>query len=411
MRKGFWLSLITVLFIIIYPSLSIANTHFTQIRQLLAAHKTQEAYRLANQIARQQEGNPDFDLLFGSVAIEAGHPDKAIFALDRVLMKQPNNTYAKEKLARAYYVLDQNNARRKPSHNLALGIFSGYDSNINSATANTSINIPYIVGPLLLSGNNINIHDGFFNFAGDWQGSYPISSRHPAGLFWDVNTNYRDNIHNSFFNLNTFNTMGGFMMQHGSYTLRVPLRTQLMYLNGNPLRRALTMGISVDRPIVNDHHVGMVFIEKGSQTYPTVEILTGLTHLGGLGWLYLPDSKTQAATRVYYGVNRAKLINPASHSGLASHYYGAQISLSREILDRHTVSLDLGEQYSAFNDNDPLYIILRKDNFFNLGLSYEWKYNNNFAIVGNYTHFKNNSDLPLFQYDRNVAQIGLKYNT
>ena len=419
MRKGFWLGLITVLFIIIYPPLSIANaskassreTSFVHIRQLLAAHKTKEAYALANQIAHQHEGSPEFDLLFSSVAIEAGHPDLAIFALDRVLMKQPNNKYAKEKLARAYYLLDKTNTQNKPTHNFALGISGGYDSNINSATTNTSIIIFDLAPPLLLSGKNIAIYDSFFDFTGNWQGSYPISSRHPAGLFWDLNTSYRDNIHNSAFNLNTFNTMGGFMMQHGPYTLRVPLRAQLMYLNGNPLRRALTMATNISRPIINDHHVGMVFIEKGSQTYPTAEVLTGLTNLAGLGWLYLPDNKTQATARIYYSINKSKFISPAAHQGLASHYYGGQISLSREILDRNTVSMDLGEQYSTFNDKDPLFRILRKDDFFNLGLKYEWKYNDTLTVVANYMHFKNKSDLPLFQYSRNIAQIGLKYNT
>lgn len=430
-----------------------SQANLTQIKQLMAAHKTQEAYQLVNEMARQEEGHVDFDLLFGTVAIDANHPDVAVFALDRVLMQQPGNAYAKQKLGQAYYLIgDYSSAKpllkaviasgapqalrseakkileqtKRPPKNKAqakssifsFGLAGGYDSNINSATISSSINLPSD-DPIILSEDHRAIHDQVADFTGNWQGYYPMPNSSHAGLFWDINGTYRDNIHNSAFNLNTFNTTGGLMLQKGDYTLRVPLRAQIIYLEGNPLRRALAMAINVSR-LINPRHAGMLFVEKGTQTYPLQNLLSNATNLAGGGWLYLPNNKTQIITRVYYGISQANLDFHASASlndqlaaktsnSFASHYHGAQLSLAREIGDKSSASIDLGEQFATYNVIDPIFLILRKDNFFNLGLTYQWKYNQNITIIGNYTHHQNNSNLPLFQYSRNIAELGLKY--
>lgn len=453
MQKGFSLAFIRILFLT-FNFLLFSAAHatekihqpasLTQIKQLIAAHKTQEAYQLASQMARQEEGNPNFDLLLGSVAIDAKHPDVAVFALDRVLMQQPGNLYAKEKLGQAYYligdyssakpllqaiiasgapqalrreaqkILEQtkhppkNNAQAKSSV-FSLEVSGGYDSNINSATVSSSINIPdaFTHNAIPIPVDSRATHDQIADFTGDWQGYYPLPASTEAGLFWDINDTYRDNIHHSLFNLNTLNTTGGFMLQEGHYTLRVPLRAQIMYLNDAPLRRALAMSINVSR-LINARHAGMLFIEKGTQIYPTHNPLSQATNLAGGGWLYLPDNKTQIITRAYYGIGEGKLGTQASDSS-ASHYYGAQLSLARTMFDKSTASIDLGEQFATYNIIDPIFLILRKDNFFNLGLTYQWKYNQNVTVIGNYTHYQNNSDLPLFQYSRNIAELGLRY--
>lgn len=480
MHKGFRLAALITLFLgFNFPLFSTAHAaekpgsqaRLSQIKQLMSAHKAQEAYQLAIEMAHQEEGRLDFDLLFGAVAIDANHPDVAIFALDRVLMQQPGNLYAKQKLGQAYYLLgDYPSAKRllktviasqapealrseakkileqtkKPpknpgqakSNTFSFEVEGGYDSNINSATTSTSISVPTSFTPLQLSEENLATHDQIANFTGDWQGYYPIPNSSEAGLFWDINDSYRDNIHNAALNLNTFSTMSGLMLQKGNYTLRVPLRTQLMYLSGDPLRRALAMAINVTR-LINPRHAAMLFVEKGTQTYPFQEPsdsssgedqptpplrnpLSAATNLAGGGWFYTLDNKTQVVTRAYYGINRGCLDFYPSASktdrfyarlsnSFSSHYYGAQLSLTRQISDKSSASIDLGQQFATYNIIDAVFEVLRKDNFLNLGLSYQWKYNQNIILMGNYIHYENDSNLPLFQYRRNIVDLGLRY--
>lgn len=471
MQKRFWLGFLATLFILFSVSLSadsLAATNtprhipnsaaYATIRQLLAANKAEEAFQRANQIAPQEEGNIEFDMLLGNAALIAKHPDAAAFAFERVLMQQPHNHYAKVKLAQAYFSINDyaaskallqsiivspatpsliaqandlltqmqhppiNNTQIKASNNFSIEIAGGYDSNVNSATRATVEVFPQpgfgtVIVPLLRDHRQMG--DECFDLYADWQGFHPLPASNEAGLFWDMNAAYRDNMHTSPFNLNTFNSMGGLQLQHGVYTLRVPLRAQLMYLDGQALRRVLAMGINVTRPIINAQHAAMVFAERGAQVYPLQQVLSSTTNIAGGGWLYLPNDKTQAITRAFYGVNDGMVnefpwittnLTKVTSDAFASHYYGAQLSLSRTIFDRGTASIELGGQASTFNRVDPLFLALRKDKFFNLGLKYEWKYSRDITLVGNYVYYKNNSTLPIYQYNRNVAEIGLRYS-
>ena len=49
--------------------------------------------------------NVDFDYAFGIAAVRVGRPGRAIFALERVLWRQPKNHRARLELARAQFDL------------------------------------------------------------------------------------------------------------------------------------------------------------------------------------------------------------------------------------------------------------------------------------------------------------------
>jgi tetratricopeptide (TPR) repeat protein len=136
-------------------------------RQLLSQRKGAEAYQLLRSAAETHAGNPDFDLLYGMSAIDAGRPAEATFALERVLDVQPNNPAAQAELGRAYYEMGENDAAKaqfervrgeklpptvqqnverylaaidtrrraaRTAYSAYVEIGAGYDSNVNSAT-------------------------------------------------------------------------------------------------------------------------------------------------------------------------------------------------------------------------------------------------------------------------------------
>ena len=76
------------------------------IEQLLRGGQAQQAYQLAQSRAAAGMGDPYFDYLLGWAALESGQAGQAVFALERVLMTQPQNQRARLTLARAHLQLE-----------------------------------------------------------------------------------------------------------------------------------------------------------------------------------------------------------------------------------------------------------------------------------------------------------------
>lgn len=82
-----------------------------QANQLVTEGKYIEAFE---PLEFDMSGDETYDLLFGFVALEAGHISLSTLALERVLAVNPDNNTARFHLARAYFVLsDFDGARRE----------------------------------------------------------------------------------------------------------------------------------------------------------------------------------------------------------------------------------------------------------------------------------------------------------
>ena len=149
-------------------------------RQLLRDRQHREAYNLLLPQEPNRAGDPEFDYLLGIAAIDAGDPERGIFALERVLALQPNNHVARAEIARAYLAVGEREAARREFETvrkqripeeakatvdrflsaIAAGDVTqmrgyieagfGYDSNVNSATSQSQIAIPGILGGIVV---------------------------------------------------------------------------------------------------------------------------------------------------------------------------------------------------------------------------------------------------------------------
>ena len=149
------------------PPLAFAQDELQTLRALNQAGRSAEALVLADQMLFMYEGEPAFDLEYGVAAVDSGLISEGIFALERAIMNQPDNLFARLELARAYFAageddmaqaefnrvlateppeevrdnirpyLDAISARegqRRPVWRGNIDLASGYDSNINAST-------------------------------------------------------------------------------------------------------------------------------------------------------------------------------------------------------------------------------------------------------------------------------------
>ncbi len=73
------------------------------MRALVDKGEYEEAYSQGQQMLFDYEGDPEFDLLYGTSAVELGHNQEAIFTFERLLEDEPENIRYKLELARANY--------------------------------------------------------------------------------------------------------------------------------------------------------------------------------------------------------------------------------------------------------------------------------------------------------------------
>ena len=72
----------------------------------------QQAFELLEPLEMERSGDPDFDLVLGIAANQAGHHSRAIFALERALLVNPNNARARAELGHALYAVGDNSGAK-----------------------------------------------------------------------------------------------------------------------------------------------------------------------------------------------------------------------------------------------------------------------------------------------------------
>src|SRR4051812_7406103 len=187
-------------------SAALADALTDRAQRLLAQKQAKQAYDLLLPQESARAGDPEFDYLLGVAALDSGNLERAVFALERVLAVQPNNHLARAEIARAYLAMGERDSarrefetvRRQPIPEDAkatidrylsaiaasdvtqvtgfveLGV--GYDTNVNSATANSQIAVPVLGGTIFdLDRNSKRRSDTFAALSGGLNVTHKLS--------------------------------------------------------------------------------------------------------------------------------------------------------------------------------------------------------------------------------------------
>ena len=76
------------------------------MRVLLEQGRAAEAYALGRRHP-EELGKPEFDFYFGVAAVDTGHAGEGVLALERYIIRFPDNDRARLELARGYFVLGE----------------------------------------------------------------------------------------------------------------------------------------------------------------------------------------------------------------------------------------------------------------------------------------------------------------
>lgn len=94
------------------PAFAAWDDTLRQALQLAESGGAQQAFDMLEPLEMERSGDPDFDLVMGIAANQSGHHTRAIFALERTLMVNPNNPRARAELGHALYAVGDNAGAR-----------------------------------------------------------------------------------------------------------------------------------------------------------------------------------------------------------------------------------------------------------------------------------------------------------
>ena len=412
---------------------------------LVKAGKFSEAYQLLLPYQTDYAGDTDYDYLLGIVALDSGKPTEAIFALERVLAVNPGHLQARAEIARAYLAtgeiaasqqefetVQQQNPPKEVSATIQkyLDIIAtsrsakatsvqgyiegvaGYDSNVNSATANSQFAIPAFGGALSSSLSEVGVEqsDKFGSVATGF------NIRHAVSQYWALiggaNFNQRMNSTWDIFDTKSLDGSFGASLTRGDNNYSAMLQLQSFELDNNRYRNAQGMTAQWQSNLSNSSQAS-TYLQYTYLSYPDHDLRDADRYVVGAAYgrsfasLFMPTAYVSG-----YGGKEKERADDRPYLGHT--LYGVRMGGELKFSAQTTLLATASIESRKYGGPDPLlyllFLVERKDRQSDVGLGIShalgqyWTVNSNL----NYTH--NNSNIILNEYDRTVFSIGLRRN-
>ncbi|MBU1190812.1 MAG: tetratricopeptide repeat protein [Gammaproteobacteria bacterium] len=406
------------------------------IQAQLDSGQPEAAWNLAQQHLAEHAGEPDFDFAAGLAALEAGQPQHAVMAFERVLMVQPSHHRARLELARAYFMLgDFTSARREfqavqtvgPPPNVLRRVDSflaeidlreaqgrtsvtgylelrpGWDSNAASATADSTLVIPAL-GTVSLGASSLETSDRFLDKNAGITLVRPLDKR--RALFADLAYRDRGYVDEHDYSSHSITLSGGLALADGRDRLKLPVQYQSFYLADDEYRRLLTLGAEWSRDL-NTHNQLQVFGQIGALRYPEDATQDVNLLLAGSGWNHrYATIPLLASIAGFLGDESAQETGGDPNGRL---YYGLRLGMQWSGIPEHTPYASLVWQKSRYDADSPVFLQTRDDRFAELRLGWSWQPEADWTLTAEASAIDNQSNINLYEYTRNQFSVGMRY--
>lgn len=428
-------------------------------RQLLNQGQATQAYEVLAAMEDRMAGEPGYDYLLGIAALDAGKPGVAVFALERAVAVEPDNAQARAELARAYFVLRDNELAKKELENVKamappesvqatinkyldaldqrfesmrthVAVYAefgvGFDTNINSAADNDNFVFPssspfFLLAPL----TNENPEENAPYFTGELGAGVTHSVTPDLYFFVNGSATGRENMDGEDYDDIDLKGSLGLRYFRGANTVTATILGERFDLDGNAYRR--TGGLSLQwQYTLNGANQITGFARfanlnyEDSVAYPGNSINDVSQRLVGLAWGH---SLGGAGSPLIF--LSGYLADESADDSVLTSVNGVLRS-TKGHAERDYWGVRLGGQYSPRDDLDLLGSISyqdsdydgvhpsftdreREDELWYLTLGADWRAAAKWTIKPRLTFARNVSNVPLSDYDRVQVFVNARY--
>jgi tetratricopeptide (TPR) repeat protein len=408
-----------------------------EIKALVEKGNAAAAYELAKKHP-DQLGNPAFDFYFGVAAIDSGRAGEGVLALERYVVNFPGNVQARLELARGYFVLGEyTRAReefnevlktnpppavvanierffdairaRESAYRTTAGAFVefglGYDSNINGGVGDANIILPNF-GLVTITPGGVKIGSRFAQLTGGANIVHPVAPG--FAVFGSVSGDLKTHDVHGEFDQGNFGVAGGASYLKDKNLFRGTLSFSQLDVDYNRFRNLA--GLAGEWI----HQLDELQAVSASLQYAELDYagnnsvrdarLYGIS--AGYRRAFIGPWQPQLTVSGAYSQEN----NRRSRDDLGRDIWGVRAAVGITPAPKWAVSAGATAQYSDYQAEDPLFSTTRRDRYYALDASVSYALTRNLSVRGELLLSKNQSNLALYEYKREVAAVKLRYD-
>ncbi len=415
-------------------SLAFADEVLDRARRLIQQKNPQAAYQLLSPLESKRAGEVDYDYLLGISALDAGHREQAVFALERVLAVNPNHVQARAEIARAYFEMGEKvNAKREFQNVRAsnppeavkqtidrylsaleagptrfsgfIEIGVGHDTNVNSATSTNQIAIPALGGIVAtLAPSGVKQSDNFSTAGGALNYVYGFSPDWAVVAGLAGNGKY--NRQHDEFDTGTIDGNLGLRWSREKDAVTVGYQGQDFRVDNNDFRRSNGV-VGQWQHNYSEYHQVSLFVQRANLDYPTQTIRDARRTIGGIAFGYGWDkpSKPVIFGSLYGGTEKEKAdgVPQLGHKPVGGRL-GGQMSISDKVVLFGLVNYER----RVYGGDEPFFLVTRRDKQADLRVGIDYTLSPGWLVVPQVAYTQNDSNIELNKYNRTVASVVLR---
>jgi len=423
-----------------YAASTWADALTDRAKRLLEQKKNQEAYELLLPQEGARAGDPEFDYLLGIAAIEVGENERAVFALERVLAVQPNNSLARAEIARAYYAMGERETAKKEFETVRQqqipegaketidrylsaiqasestqfsGFFElggGYDTNVNSATSNNQVAVPAAGGGLinltLTSQNSTERSDSFGLASGGVNVTHKLSQQWAVvgGAAGAAKLNR---------NVDQFDTLTldgnlGVRWTQEKEAITVGVQAQDFELDWGRYRETAGL-IGQWQHSFDESHQATLFGQYAALRYPTQDIRDANRKILGAAYAqaFSGDAAPVVFGSAYFG--REEQLDPTVPN-LGHKPVGVRLGGQMRLAAGWSAFANASYEHRKYGGPEPVFGVVRTDNQSDFGGGISYVIRPGTTLIAQFAHTENRSNIDLFQFHRTVYTASIRFN-
>ena len=419
-----------------------------EARALLRNGQPLAAYDALMKMEYEGSGDIEFDYLLGVAALEAGKPDKATLALERVLESNPNYAGARIDMGRAFMLLGdavraqeeftavlelnppdvvrervegfmaemaQRAAVAKTNWSGFFGITLGRDSNVNNAPSNAEQFIPGF-NTVVLDPDSVETPSNYSALAGRIQVDHHINDR--FGVYAGLDLTLRRN-----FQAPQFDSAGGELRVGGTinlsnHELEFSLAVGKTYLDPqpgrsntfleHPLYRNLVGGTAQWRFNINDRNQLQTTLQYNRLRYPdeATSVFDSDQTVLGLNWFRAFGANNQGVgfLGAYLGKESDIHGNPSGEKDFFGLRAGGQYGLT----SKWAIFATMGLMSADFQRFQVIHRKTRDDKRYDLSLGMSYTLWESWSLRPQLSLTRQDSSIGLYEFNRKEISVALR---
>ncbi|MEC7121045.1 MAG: outer membrane beta-barrel protein [Pseudomonadota bacterium] len=417
------------------PNLPTALQPFSQ---LIDSGQYQRAFEQGQGLLNEWSGEPIFDYLYGLAALNSGALEQARFAFERILIAQPNHHRARLELARLQMAqglwiharenfmlvlnhnppetvsqniyrmlseLSRREATQQTQQHFRLGLSSGFDSNVNSATSLHSINLEFAgLGTLTaILPNDVKAKESAFAKV---QGDAVWLIPHTQQRHWltSVQAEHKHLLEDWPFDQTQLSFGAGVKQRVGLNQFQLMAQSLSIWRDAKTLlwspsvtgqwHRLLNRHVRVG---LNSRWSGVHYMDQPKLNLDIYRIASQLQwQQGAHQWLLQP----------HFTANR---LRHRERQHLDHNQWGVSANYQLQPLPNWAFGISGQWQQSDYRTPHPFFGKKRQEQYWHVAAEGQYQLTPTWQLWGELRHTDQNSNLPLFEYDRTLVELGVRY--